>query len=103
MRELLLRSYPKLLKCLFTAKHENIIIMLLELLSICYKSGQLDVKIAETIISKIDFLIDEDSMKERLNENRKKMLIDMVKILKTILENTETSEHVVGMMKYIDL
>lgn len=31
--------------------------MLLELLSICYKSGQLDVKIAETIISKIDFLI----------------------------------------------
>lgn len=77
--------------------------MLLELLSICYKSGQLDVKIAETIISKIDFLIDEDSMKERLNENRKKMLIDMVKILKTILENTETSEHVVGMMKYIDL
>lgn len=42
-------------------------------------------------------------MKERLNENRKKMLIDLVKILKTTLENTESEEHVIGMLKYIDL
>lgn len=42
-------------------------------------------------------------MKEKLNENRKKLLIDLVKILKTILENTESADHVIGMLKYIDL
>lgn len=61
--------------------------MLVELLSIGFKAGKLNKNIGEAIISKLDKIVGDEDMKDRLNVFRKRILIDFVKAIRDILDN----------------
>jgi hypothetical protein len=61
--------------------------MLVELFSICFKAGDLGKSIGETIMTKLDKIVGDEDMKDRLNAFRKRILIDFVKAIRDILDN----------------
>jgi hypothetical protein len=44
------------------------------------------------MVSKIDSLISDESLREKLNADKKRMLTDLVKIIKALLSNREFND-----------
>ena len=85
MAELLVKSHQQFHRFLALSSNENIVKTIIEILSFAFKNGKVDANSGEKIIDKIDKMISNKNSKEKLNADRKRILIDLVKIIKVIL------------------
>jgi urease gamma subunit len=55
------------------------------------------------MVSKIDSLISDESLREKLNADKKRKLTDLVKIIKALLSNREFNDEISHMIRHLGI